>query len=245
MKSLSTLFRRFLLFFTWPAALVFTSCGDDDLASPDQGRVLITHAAASANVKMKALVDNNEIGQLDYGKSSFYLNVNAGTPTFKISVASNGNEVASQAVTIASNQYYSVFAYAPTSQTVGLVSFPDDLTAPASGKAKIRIVHLGQGAPTSVKLSTTVPAVADIPSTETQFGNASPFVEILPGSYNLAVTSGSSSATVTNVGDGTGSGSVGNKAYEAGKIYTVVVRGVNSTLLDPTLQPRAVIIQNN
>jgi hypothetical protein len=92
-----------------------------------------------------------------------------------------------------------------------------------------------------------VASVSDIPNAETQFGNASPFVEILPGSYNIAVTSGSgsSSTTVTNVGDGNSSGSVGNKTYEAGKIYTVLVRGVNNPLLDPSLQPKVVIIQNN
>ena len=152
---------------------------------------MITHAAASANVKVKALVDNAEVGQLDYSKSSGYLNLNNGSPTFKISVAISNAEAASQAVAVASNQNYSVFAYAPTATTVDFVSFPDDLTAHASGKAKIRIVHLGQGAPSPVKLSTTVASVSDLPNAETQFGNASPFVEILPGSYNIAVTSGS------------------------------------------------------
>jgi hypothetical protein len=246
MKTFSTLFRRSFLFAAVPAALAFAGCGDDDNpATPAQGRVLISHAAASANVQVKALVDNAEVGQLNYGQSSSYLNVNAGSPTLKINVASSNTEAASKAVTIAANQNYSAFAYSPTGQTVDLLAVTDDLTAPSAGKAKIRLVHLGQGESSPLKLSTTVAAVADIPNTETQFANASPFVEILPGSYNIAVTNGQQSTTVTNVGDGSGAGTVANKTYEAGKIYTVLVRGVKNPLLAPALQPKAVIIQNN
>ncbi len=245
MKTFSTLIHRSTLLAALPTALVFSSCGDDNSASPAQGRVLISHAAASADVQVKALVDNTEVGQLTYGQSSSYLNVNAGSPTVKINVASDNSQAASQAVTVAANQNYSVFAYAPTSTTVGLLAVTDDLTAPSAGKAKIRLVHVGQGSPTALKLSTTVAAVADIPSTETQFGNASPFVEILPGAYNIAVTSGGSSTTVTNVGDGSGSGTVANKTYEAGKIYTVLMRGVSGNLIPQARQPKAVIVQNN
>jgi hypothetical protein len=46
------------------------------------------------------------------------------------------------------------------------------------------------------------------------------------------------------VGDGTGSGT-GTKAFESGKIYTIVVRGIAGTAVPAAQQVKAVIIQNN
>jgi hypothetical protein len=48
---------------------------------------------------------------------------------------------------------------------------------------------------------------------------------------------------VATVGDGTGTGT-GTKNYEAGRIYTVVVRGIANSL-DPNLQTKATLIQHN
>jgi hypothetical protein len=82
------------------------------------------------------------------------------------------------------------------------------------------------------------------------FLGASNFVEINAGPANLLITTGTSptGSTVGAVGDGTGTGTgatgTGTKNYEAGKIYTIVVRGT-AGLPDPARQPKAFIIQNN
>lgn len=247
MKTLVSLLRRSALFAALPAAVAFTSCSDDDdnnTPTPDQGRVLVSHAAASANVRVRVLADDTELGQVDYGQSSAYVNATTGTRAIKVNVASSGQTAATQTLAVAKDQYYSVFAYAQTATTVGALAVNDDLTAPTSGNAKIRVVHLGLNAPTPVKLSQqTVAGAVDIPGVSASFPTASAFASIPAGSYNLLVTSGSPSLTLTAVGDGTGSGT-GTKNYEAGKIYTVVVRGITGNL-DPALQPKAVLIQNN
>ncbi|QNH62859.1 DUF4397 domain-containing protein [Hymenobacter sediminicola] len=260
MKTLVPTFRHLLLAAALPAAFAFSACGDDDpdpVPVVDQGKVLISHAAASANTQVKALINDTEVGQLNYGQSSGYLNVNAGTPTLKINNSAN-QTAASQTITIAKNLNYSAFAYAPTASTVGLLQVTDDLTAPASGQAKVRVVHLAQGAPATVKLSQqTITGPVDIPSVTATFPAsatattwASSFVSVPTGTYNLLVTSGSPSVTVVAVGDGTGTGVNGTatatatKNYESGKIYTVLVRGIVGSI-DPALQPRAVVIQHN
>ncbi|MBX0291254.1 DUF4397 domain-containing protein [Hymenobacter sp. HSC-4F20] len=248
MKTLTSFLRPALLLATLPAALAFTACSDDDdnnTAAPDQSNVLISHAAASANVQVTALADDKQVGQLNYGQSSGYVKVNAGTPTLKIN-NSAGQTAASQSVTIAKDQNYSVFAYAPTPTTVGLLPISDDLTAPAAGQAKVRVVHLALGAPATVKLSQqTVAGATDVPGVSAAFGAASAFVSIPASSYNLLVTTGTPSTMVVAVGDGTGTGSAtATKNYEAGKIYTVVVRGIASSI-DPALQTKAVVIQHN
>lgn len=250
MKTLTSLFRPAVLLAALPAVLAFSACSNDDddnsTPTPDQGKVLISHAAASANIPVKALVNDTEVAQLTYSQTTNgYLNVNAGSPTLKINNSAN-QTAATQQVTIAKDQNYSVFAYAPTATTVGLAAFTDDLTAPASGQAKVRIVHLALNAPTPVKLSQlTVAGATDVPNASAVFGAASAFVSIPATSYNLLVTTGSASTPVVVVGDGTGNSSpTASKNYEAGKIYTVVVRGIAGNL-DPALQPKAVVIQHN
>jgi hypothetical protein len=245
MKILANPFRFALFALALPAALTFSSCDDDDdNKGPQQGRVLISHSAASANFQVKALVNDREVGQLNYGQNSSYLNVNVGSPTLKINVASSNQTAVSQEVPVAANQAYSVFAYANTATTVRLLPVADDLTAPASGQAKIRVVHLGLDAPSPVKLSeNTIGGVVDVPSISVAFPTASPFVSIPAGNRNLLITTGPISTQVLAVGDGTGTGT-GTKNYEAGKIYTIVVRGINLSL-NQALQPKAVVITNN
>jgi hypothetical protein len=248
MKTFLNILQRRFFLAAIPAVLAFAGCSKDDDSStptPDQGRINAFHMAASANVGIKVLVDDADKATLTYGQGSGYQSFGTGNRNLKVNVASSGANILNQAVAVEKDKNYSYFAYSNSISTVAGLLIPDDLTAPTAGKAKIRFVHLGQGAATSLKLSTTVASVADIAGTETPFASASPFVEILPGSYNIAVTSGPTSAIVTNVGDGSGSGTSANKSYEAGKIYTVVLRGITNPLVDANLQPRAVLIQNN
>lgn len=249
--SLFSVFRRPLLAIL-PALLVASACSSkkDEPAptpAPDQGRIKFHHMAASANVSLKFLAYDAEKASLTYGQSTNYQSVLTGSPTIKVNVASTGNTALNKSLTVAKDKNYSYFAYAADATSLADLLITDDLTAPTSGKAKIRLVHLGQGSATPLKLSTTVAAVSDIPNTETAFGAASSFVEILPGAYNVAVTSGAASTTITNgnVGDGSGSGTAANRTYEAGKIYTVVVRGITGPLVDASLQPKVILIQNN
>lgn len=248
--SFSATFRRPLLW-ALPAALIFGACSKDDTPAPpapDQGRIYAYHAAASANVGVKVLIDDVEKANITYGQNSGYQSVNTGARIVKVNLAStNAQAIAPQTVTVEKDKSYSYFAYANAPTTVAGLFIPDDLVIPAAsaGKARIRLVHLGQGAPNAVRLSTTVAGIADIAGTDTQFANASGFVDIIPGMYNVAVTTGNPSSVVVNVGDGSGTGTVANKNYEAGKIYTVLVRGINNPLLAADLQPKAVLIQNN
>jgi len=234
-----------------PAVLLLASCGkDDDPVTPvaDQGRVIVSHAAAAANTTVTVFVNEQQGGQLNYGQTGTYFNINTGTPALSIR---NGTQViATQPLTIAKDQNYSVFAYSPTA-TIGsaaLLAIPDDLTAPATGTAKVRIVHLGVGAPSPVRLSIPAATPGGNPTdltTDVAFGTASSFVPINANPLNLIVTSGTTTRTqAVAVGDGTGAGT-GTKTFEAGKIYTVVVRGIAGTGVPAAQQIQAVIIQNN
>ena len=249
MKRLSSL-RPTALLATLPAMLAFSACNnDDDTPAPQQGRVLLVHAAAASPTQVTAFVNDKQVGQLNYAQNSAYLGVDAGSPAFRIN---NGTqEITTKKLDIAANQNYSVFAYSPTA-TIGsaeLISFPDDLTVPATGQAKIRLVHLGTGVTSPVRLSipSALPGGAPTDITpDVTFGTASAFVAINGGtSPALTVTTtGTVRSTVLTVGDGSGSGT-GTKTLEAGKIYTVLIRGINNAGAATAQQPKASIIANN
>jgi hypothetical protein len=251
MKTLTSLLSRSILFAALPAALAFSSCSDDDNSdpTPEQGKVLLVHAAPSASARVKVLANDTELGQLDYGQLSSYVNVNTGTPSLKINDASSNQAVATKQATIEKDKNYSVFAYSPSTAlgSADAVVVSDDLTAPSAGKAKIRLVHLGLNSPATVSLAqpAALTGTVDI-IPNVAFGTASSFVEITPNTYNLVISTGSGATASTEVavGDGSGSGT-GTKAYEAGKIYTVLVQGIKSAGVATNLRTKAIVITNN
>ena len=248
-----------------PATLLLAACSKSDTPAPAPAAtssILFVNAAASTFVGIKAFVNNEEKSTLTYGvnnggATAAYQSVPAGTPTVKIdNAAAAGTTFFSQNVAVAKDQRYSFFVYSASTDAsvapAGLL-VTDDLTAPATGKAKIRLVHVAFGFPNpaaAISLSQSQP-IGFLPiTTAVNFKEASNFVEINAGPANLLVTTGSSPSgqTVATVGDGTGTGtgstSTGTKNYESGKIYTIVVRGTAGNP-DPARQPKAFIIQNN
>lgn len=245
--KMTSFFRPAALLATLPAMLAFSACKDDKDPAPQQGQVMLVHGAASAPIGVQAFINDVAAGStLDYGKNTNYFAVTAGNPTFKINVAGSNPAVTAvtKPITVASDKKYSVFAYPNSATTVDLLPIEDDLTAPAAGQTKIRIVHLVFNGPSPVKLSqTSISGTGDVANAVAAFGQASPFVSVAAGTYDLNITTGPTSATVVKVGDGSGSGT-GTKNYEAGKIYTIVVRGIAGSL-EPAKLPKASIVANN
>jgi Domain of unknown function (DUF4397) len=255
---------RLMVLAALPAALLTTACGGNDDDSPpptpvpDKGRVMLIHAAPSSTVAQKFLVNDAEVGQQDYGQNSGYIDVNAASTTLKVNNASSGATLTTLPVTVTKDAASTIVSYAPTTSTIAALQLTDDLTAPASGQAKIRLVHLGQGMASPLKLSSnSITGQADVPGISSSFATPASFgfVSVPAGEYSLRVTSGAASTPELYVGDGTGGATPANggtstpttvnKRYEAGKIYTVVVRGSNSPLLPAAQQPRVIVIQNN
>ncbi len=248
--KMTSFFRPAALLATLPAMLAFSACNnDDDNPAPQQGRVMITHVAAAVSGQVTAFVNDKQVGQLNYGQNSSYLGVDAGSPVFRIN--SGTQEVTKKNLDIAVNQNYSVFAYSPASAigSAELISFSDDLTAPAAGQAKIRLIHLGTGVNSPVRLSVPALTAGAAPTdltTDVAFGKASEFISVNAGSSpDLRITTTDAQRTsILTVGDGSGSGS-GSKKIEAGKIYTVLVRGIATPGAPTAQKPQAVIIANN
>lgn len=248
MKTLVNVLQRHFLLAALPAALAFASCSNDDdspAPAPDQGRVMIVNGAAGINVPVKILAGDAEKAQLSYGQNSSYQNLDTGDQIFRVNVASSGQNVITQpSAKVEKDKSYSYFLYTPSANTSGAgLVVSDDLASPSANKAKIRLVNLSLASTGPLRLSQELAVGYSDIIPDVAFPGSSSFIEINPGPLRLAVSAGNPSLPVYQVGDGSGSGT-GSKTYEAGKIYTVVVRGdVNN--LDPERKPKAFLVQNN
>lgn len=189
-------------------------CGEDGnnpVAPVQQARVMAVHASPDAPA-VDLLVDGTVAGSgLAFPNNTSYLTVNAGTRNVKVNVSGTSTTVINADLPVAAGTNVSVFANGPVS-SIGALVIADDLTAPASGKAHIRFVHLSPDAPAVDVAVTGGPVVFANKS----FQQYTPFTPVDAGSYELEVRPAGSSTVVLDLPAIT---------LQAGKIYTVFAKG--------------------
>jgi hypothetical protein len=114
-----------------------------------------------------------------------------------------------------------------------LYTFTNDLAAPTGTKAKINVVHLvADAAKTALDVryvapggvaSATSPAIAS----NVAFKAVSNFVEVDPGTYDMKFLKGGTVTTLFVSPANTGTAGGAGIKLESGKIYTVVMRGLD------------------
>ena len=128
--------------------------------------------------------------------------------------------------------YHTVFAVKNTKATAdSLILFYDDLTAPASGKAKVRFVHLAPGnaavdfgiAGQTVLFTNTVYGRAGgsiLSGTGYNVWSLGPFVTVDAGTVSFSVSKSSDHSAVTILNN-----KLSNVVLASGKIYTIYING--------------------
>jgi hypothetical protein len=200
------------------AVSVFSSCDkDDDNTTPGQAKVMVVHASPNApNVDVR-INDNIALTNVAFLGNSAYTSLNSGATNIKVSPTTTTTYVINANVTLEANKNYSVFAVDSVSKIKAAVMV-DDLTAPATGKAHVRFLHLSPNAP-AVDIAVTGGAVLFPNRTfNDQSTNAtlSSFTALNAGTYNLEVRV-AGTATVALA--------LPNITLTAGKIYTVYAKG--------------------
>lgn len=203
----------FLLIFVLSLGLL-TGCSDDSTpttpaASP--ARLSAIHASPDAP-GVDLYVDGTKVGSdLMFPNNTPYLSVNAGTRAIAVKVAGTSTTVLSADLPVASSAHYSVFAVDSVSKLSALV-LTDDLTAPASGKAHVRFVHLSPNAPAvDVALAGGSVLIGD-----KAFKQYTSFLPVDAGTYDLEVRLAGTSTVVLPLP---------GISLTAGKIYTVFAKG--------------------
>ncbi len=196
------------------AALALVSCDSkksNPVAPVLQAKVMVVHASPDAP-GVDLLVDNTVAGtNLAFPGNTAYLGVTSGTRNIKVNVTGTSSTVINADLPFTGGSNYSVFACDSVSK-IGAIVLTDDLTAPASGKAHVRFVHLSPNAP-AVDVAVTSGPVLFANKT---FKGYSAFTPVDAGTYNLEVRLAGTSTVVLPLP---------GVVLTAGKIYTVFAKG--------------------
>ncbi len=210
MRNIPVLIVASLAFATSGCGTMPGACGYNSNA-----RLRVVHASPDAPA-----VDVCANGQAVFQGATFpgataYTSVSPGTYAIRVTAAGAGCSsagVINADLPLSANQDISVVAVNLLAQIEPLV-LTDNNTPPASGKAKIRVVHASPDAPTvDITLADGTTLVDNI-----SFKQASAYLEVAAGSYDLQVRDESGTAVVLTL-NGT--------ALSAGKIYTVFAVGL-------------------
>lgn len=211
MKIKNTLFFGIIMV----SAMVFSSCSKEDTPAAT-AKTMVVHASPDAPA-VDVLIDNSTVVN-NVAFPSFttsYLSVNTGTRRVRVNAAGTTTSIIDVSLPFDANKNYTIFAVDSLSK-ITPIRLEDDLTAPASGKAHVRFVHLSPNAP-AVDIAVTGGAVISGLS-NTAFKASTSFVPLDAGTFNLDVrVAGTSTVALA----------VPNVTLQSGKIYTIFARGFN------------------
>jgi len=139
-----------------------------------------------------------------------YKPVTSGSANIVYYLTNLGTPVSNVTSTLVTGGYYTAFSGGVITAPTFLLT-TDDLTAPASGMAKIRFVNLSPDAQTVTAYAQTTAFATGVTSQ-----SASAFFPVTAGAYEIKAGDPSNISTVI---------SAGQQTLAAGKIYTVMLTG--------------------
>lgn len=197
------------------ALVGLAACSDDDPTSPEPtAQLRVVHASPDAP-NVDVLVDAaTPLTNVPFRAFSPFLDVEAGERRIRVRAAGTATTVIDANVDLAADRPYTVIATGLVAGIQPLV-LEDDLTAPAAGQVKVRVVHAAPAAAgvdvyvtaPGADLATATPVLTNVP-----FRGFSGYLTIPAGEYQIRVT-------------GTGTTTVAIDAtvtFTAGQIRTIV-----------------------
>lgn len=177
-------------------------------------KVRVLHASPDAPAVDVYVNGNLTLTNVSFFTASDYLDLPAGT--YRVQVTPNGSPASDAVIdanaTIEAGKAYTVAATGPVAAIQPTI-IVDDLSAPPSGQAKVRVYHFSPDAPAvDVKLADGSTLIANL-----AFPKASDYLEVPAGSYDIQVTPAGGSDVVIDL-PGT--------SLAAGKIYSVFATDV-------------------
>lgn len=196
-------------------ALSLTSCINDDDSSyytPVQsGAYGYVVNASPASGDLYFFADTNQLNSdaLNYGGSMGYFRFYTGERTFSVK-NSSGTTLSTTSLALADQDYFALFAV-NTYDNIELVAYRDSLVSPAQGNARVRFINLSPNAP-ALDVATTTSTLA----TGLDFKEASDFIDVPAGSYDLTFKNTATGATIYTQAA---------EPFTSGNIYTIFVKG--------------------
>ncbi|HEX3319538.1 MAG TPA: DUF4397 domain-containing protein [Terriglobales bacterium] len=191
MKSFVRLFTSSWMCLFITGLLVFLlGCGED------HARLRVVHASPDAP-NVDVLVDGKSVlTNVPYATASDYLTVTAGTRRIEVRPTGTSTDVINSNVSLSSHSDSTVlaegFAAVPSpAPQIAAVVLTDDNSNPASGKAKVRVIHAAPSAgnvdvyivPPGTDITTVSPTLSNV-----AFEAASGYLSVDPATYEVVVT---------------------------------------------------------
>ena len=220
-----------------------TSCIDGELPwekkkkNIEPGVTEVTEAYVSVypvwptSQNVDIVVDGSTINRqpLAYGRNQLYLRVPSGMKTLRLEIA--GTQVEEQSIELTEESRYSVFLAGGTTPSMLIVPEPTQVIA--EGKTRIRFMHLSPDAPEVIVVVDGTNEVLF----EGSFKEASAYLEIpAQASYDLTIRSKADNSVIIQVPA---------KRLYAGWTYTIMLRGYQSQVAQPSLQLTADILSES
>ncbi|ACL25028.1 DUF4397 domain-containing protein [Chloroflexus aggregans] len=190
-------------------ALLFALLAVPAFAQSGTAKVRVIHASPDAPAVDVFVNGNAVLTNVGFFAASPYLDLPAGT--YRVQVAPTGagagSAVIDANVTIEAGRAYTIAAVGPVASIKPQV-IVDNLSAPVAGQAKVRVYHFSPDAPAvDVKLANGTTLISNL-----AFPDASDYLEVPAGTYDLQVTPAGGDAVVINLA---------GTRVEAGQIYSV------------------------
>lgn len=182
-------------------------------AQGNTAKVRVLHASPDAPAVDVYVNGNQTLTNVPFFTASNYLDLPAGS--YRVQVAPTGQPASAAVidanVTIEAGKAYTVAATGLVANIQGSV-IEDNLAAPAAGQAHVRVYHFAPDAPAvDIQLADGTKLIQNL-----AFPNASDYLPVPAGTYDLQVVPAGGSDVVINLPGTT---------LEAGKIYSVVAAG--------------------
>jgi hypothetical protein len=188
--------------------LAFTAaCDDDDDpgAPAPTAQLRFFHTAPGTGavtfrVDGAALASNVELAAAPSG----YVTVNAGARALAVRTAAGTTDLAAETATLKADMPHTVIL-SKDGTGVDLVVLADTNTAPAAGKAKLRLVHAAPSAAAAVDVYVTAPgadlAAATPTATNVAYEAASKYLELAAGTYQIRFTATGTKTVALDAGE--------------------------------------------
>jgi hypothetical protein len=223
LTNLKNISRTFIALATLSVTL--TACSkDDDITPPPISGLSVIHASPTTE-KLDFYVENQKANKEDFAYTDKidYLNLISGTRRLVIAKKGAATALLTEDFPLEPQKGYSLFVY-DKFETIKFLMIKDNLTAPASGKARIRFVHLSPDAPA---FNLAIAGKDTDLFTDKSFKGYTDFIDIDPAEK---VT-----FNVKNKDGGAIAASIADVEIEANKIYTVWVKGLVAATDDTKL----------
>lgn len=207
MKKQTLLFATAIL----SIASLFSSCKKDEVKS--YANINLIHASADAPA-FNVYVNKNPfvVSTIPYGGVTGYIQKESGSQKFNLNT--KDSSVYTFETTVEENKNYSLFLI-DSFKRISALLVTDDLATPPNGKARLRFVQISPNAP---KLDVVNKNNNDKLFSGLLFKDATGFIEVTPGVYDLDLRPADSAAQYTFY-------QIPNFVISNGKSYTIYTQG--------------------